>query len=140
MLLCWSCGIYAAVLKIAPDFASSPLWRVLLVTMATLFDVIRSMSTQTKPTLQKGALARTRRALRSSPEHITTLLSTLLAHAKAAAAPLVSVPLIGVAVDVTLRLKDVKDESLKRLSPETKVTYILILPFKLLMICLRPIL
>ncbi|KAF7965509.1 hypothetical protein HWV62_43100 [Athelia sp. TMB] len=120
VLLSWSCGIYTTVLRISPTFTSSTLWRVLLVTMGTLFDVIRGSSTQAKPTLQKGALTRTRRALRSAPEQIPVLLGTLVAHAKAAPVPLVCLPLIGVAVDVTLRLKNVKDESLTRLTSETK--------------------
>lgn len=78
-------------------------------------------STRAKPSMQKGTLVRTRSALRSAPLHLPMLLTTLLSQAKSSQTPLVLVPLIGVAVDVSLRLKHVKDESLKRLSVDTKV-------------------
>lgn len=71
--------------------------------------------------MQKSALVRTRRALRSAPEKISVFLSTLLSQSKSSQAPLLFVPLVGLAVDVTIRLKNVNDESLKRISSENKV-------------------
>ena len=71
--------------------------------------------------MQKSALVRTRRALRSAPNKLPTLIATLISQAKSSQIPLTLVPLIGVAVDVTIRLKNVKDESLTHLSEGAKV-------------------
>ena len=49
------------------------------------------------------------------------LISTLLAEAKSSQAPLRLVSLLGVAVDVMIRLKTVKDEPPARLTPDLKV-------------------
>lgn len=55
------------------------------------------------------------------PKEISVVITTLLANAKTISNPLTVVPLLGTAVDVTLRLKNVKDESLKSLEPSLKV-------------------
>lgn len=71
--------------------------------------------------MQKGAIIRTRRALRSVPEHLPLFMATLVAQAKSSQTPLAYIPLLGVAVDVTIRLKNVKDESLKQIPPSIQV-------------------
>lgn len=48
-------------------------------------------------------------------------MKTLLRLAVTLSSPLVAVPLLGISVDVTLRLKNVKDDQLKHISSEIKV-------------------
>ena len=72
--------------------------------------------------MQKSALVRTRRALRSAPKELPTLIASLIAEAKSSATPLIQLPLLSTAVDVILHLKDVGDESPIRISPAIKVT------------------
>lgn len=64
VLLSWSCGLYTVCLKHNSQFTSSDPWKVLVGSMATLLDMIAE-STKAKPALKKGALVRTRRAIRS---------------------------------------------------------------------------
>ncbi|KAG9312352.1 hypothetical protein JVU11DRAFT_7672 [Chiua virens] len=109
VLLSWSCGLYTTCLSASPDFVSSNSWRVLTGTFASLLDLQLNPSTRSKHTLQKSALVRTRRALRSAPDHLHSFMSTLITHAKSTQTPLIYVPLLGTAVDVTIRLKNVKD-------------------------------
>ncbi|KAL4068779.1 armadillo-type protein, partial [Scleroderma yunnanense] len=113
VLLSWTCGLYTACSKSQP----SDSWRKLISIMAALLDFQLHPSTHTKPAMQKGALIRTRRALRSAPEHLPVFMATLVAQAKSSQTPLVHILLLGTAVDVILRLKNVKDESLKQISP-----------------------
>jgi hypothetical protein len=94
---------------------------VLAQIFATLLDM-QLCSTRTKPTMQKSALVRTRRALRSASKELPTLMSTLIAQAKSSQTPLIQTSLLSTAVDVTLRLKNVKDELLTQISPAIKVT------------------
>lgn len=121
VLLTWSCGLYTTCLAAAPDFVSSDAWPVLAGILATLLDLLLHPSTRSKPTMQKSALVRTRRALRSAPQHLPRLLSTLLALARSSQTPLVYIALLGTAVDVTIRLKNVQDESVKQITPSVKV-------------------
>ena len=78
-------------------------------------------STHSKPTMEKSALVRTRRALRSAPKHLHLLISTLVLQAKSSQTPLVYIPLLSTAFDVLIRLKNIKDESLKQILPSVKV-------------------
>ena len=71
--------------------------------------------------MRKGALVRARRALRSAPGQLPVLITTLLSQARSSQSQLALVPLIGLAVDVTIRLKEAKDPSLTRLSTDAKV-------------------
>jgi hypothetical protein len=71
--------------------------------------------------MQKSALVRTRRALRSAPRGLPTLMSTLIAQAKTSQTSLVQISLLSTAVDVTLRLKNVEDNSFTQLPPAIKV-------------------
>ena len=58
---------------------------------------------------------------RKSPATIPAAIRTLLGSTKTLPSPLAAVPLVGTAVDVLLRLKNVKDEKLKQIDPATKV-------------------
>jgi hypothetical protein len=48
-------------------------------------------------------------------------MDTLLSHSKTFSSPLVAIPLLGTAVDVTMRLKGVEDINLTSVSAELKV-------------------
>ncbi|KAF8434348.1 armadillo-type protein [Boletus edulis BED1] len=120
VLLNWSCGLYTTCLSANPDVVSSDAWRVLTGILATLLDLLLNPSIRSKPTMQKSALVRTRRALRSAPQHLHLLMSTLVSHAKSSQTPLIYIPLLSTAVDVTIRLKNVKDDSLTQIPPSVK--------------------
>ena len=49
------------------------------------------------------------------------VMKTLLKLTKSLPTPLTVVPLMGISLDVTLRLKNVKDEKLKEIDPVIKV-------------------
>ena len=48
-------------------------------------------------------------------------MKTLLKLTKTLTSPLTVVPLLGISIDVTLRLKNVKDEKIKEVDPAIKV-------------------
>lgn len=48
-------------------------------------------------------------------------MKTILSLSKTHSAPLALVPLLGITFDVTIRLKNVQDESLKQVDPSVKV-------------------
>lgn len=121
VLLSWTCHLYSICLQTNPDFTSTQFWRVLTGCLATLLDALLNESTRAKSSMRKGALVRTRRMLRSVPDKLPVLMTTLISQAKSSQTPLSFVPLIGVVVDVTIRLKNVKDESLTHLSVDTQV-------------------
>ncbi|EPQ55338.1 ARM repeat-containing protein [Gloeophyllum trabeum ATCC 11539] len=120
VLLSWSCGLYTVCLEANPDFTSSQAWEVLARVMALLTDMVLHPGTRSKPSLQRSALVRTRRALRSHPPKVPVLMETLIRQAKAHSSPLSFIPLLGSAVDVTLRLKNVKDQSLRQVPASIK--------------------
>ncbi|KAI0077211.1 ARM repeat-containing protein [Panus rudis PR-1116 ss-1] len=120
VLLSWASGLYTVCLKTNPTFPSTSAWKAALGSLALLLDLLLDPSSHAKHSLRTSALVRVRRALRSSPEHLKTVISTLIVNGKTASNPLAFVPLLGVAVDVTLRLKNVKDENLKVIPPELK--------------------
>ncbi|KZT22524.1 ARM repeat-containing protein [Neolentinus lepideus HHB14362 ss-1] len=120
VLLSWSCGLYSVCLESNPNFVSSQSWEVLVRVIALLTDLVRHPGTRSKHALQKSALVRTRRALRSHPERLPALMETLIRQAKAHSSPMTPIPLLGISIDVTLRLKNVKDLALTRLSDSTK--------------------
>jgi hypothetical protein len=64
-LLSWCCALYAVLVRYSTTFRSSALWTSLATSMATLLDLLRQPSTRAKSSIQKGAVVRTRRALRS---------------------------------------------------------------------------
>ena len=49
------------------------------------------------------------------------VMKTLLKLTKSLPTPLIVVPLLGISLDVTLRLKNVKDEKLREIDPVVKV-------------------
>ncbi|PSR76114.1 hypothetical protein PHLCEN_2v8664 [Hermanssonia centrifuga] len=120
VLLSWACGIYVSCLKCNPDFTSSPAWSPLVGTMAVLLDLLLDKSARVKHAVQKSALVRTRRALRSGPDKLPSVMRVLMSQAKKHTNPLSLVTLLGVAIDVTLRLKNVKDETLTKIDPNIK--------------------
>ncbi|THH11230.1 hypothetical protein EW146_g8121, partial [Bondarzewia mesenterica] len=112
ILLSWCCALYTVCIKSDSHFVSSHAWNTLVGSLASLIDLLLNPSTRAKVSMQKSALIRTRRALRLAPEHVQTLMNTLLSQSKAYPSPLVALCLLGVAVDVTTRLKNIKDQSL----------------------------
>ncbi|KAG6896538.1 hypothetical protein C0992_007574 [Termitomyces sp. T32_za158] len=122
VLLSWSCGIYTTCVNTRPEISSTNVWPVLVGSMATLLDMINA-SAKAKQSLVHGALVRVRRALRSAGEKIPTLISTLLAITKSSQSPLKMALLLGVAVSVLVRLKNVNTEPSMRLSQELKNAY-----------------
>ncbi|KAN0130768.1 ARM repeat-containing protein [Lactarius tabidus] len=119
-LLCWCCGLYTVMVHHSTDFQSSVSWTSLVTFMASLLDVLLQSSTRAKRSLRKSAVIRTRRALRSSPSHLTPFMSTLLAQSKAFSSPLVAIPLLGTAADVATHLKGVANANLTIVSEEIK--------------------
>ncbi|KAH9944598.1 armadillo-type protein [Amylocystis lapponica] len=120
VLLSWCCGLYIVCLESNPDFTSTSAWSKLVGVMSTLTDLLLDKSTRAKPSLQKSGLVRIRRALRSSPKQLPALMKCLLVHAKKTSSPLSVVPLLGISVDVTFRLKNVSAASLTQIEPAVK--------------------
>ncbi|CDO72622.1 hypothetical protein BN946_scf184985.g41 [Trametes cinnabarina] len=120
VLLSWSCGLYAACLDSNPDFPKFRSWQALLGVMASLVYMILDPGTRAKKSLQKSALVRTRRALRHNPTMLPVVMRSLLDLAKTLPSPLIVVPLLGISIDVTFRLKNVKDENMKEIDPSLK--------------------
>ncbi|KAF8959922.1 armadillo-type protein [Flammula alnicola] len=83
VLLSWSCGLYTTCIKYNPQFSTSNSWRVLVGSLALVFDMLTE-SSKAKPSLKKGAIVRTRRALRSAGEKVPELIATLLSISKQA--------------------------------------------------------
>lgn len=142
VLLSWCCGIYSVALAYNPHFTSSPAWSPLVGSMASLLDLILNKSHKARPSVQKSSLVRTRRALRSvghafmspgcvtdcqiflqNPGNIPMAIKTLISRAKGHSNPLSVVPLLGVAIDVKLRLKNLKDDSLRQVEGDLKVLH-----------------
>ncbi|GBE83943.1 eIF-2-alpha kinase activator GCN1 [Sparassis crispa] len=120
VLLSWCCGLYVTCLKANPNFAGTYAWDKMINVFAMLVDMLLDKSTRVKKSIQKSALVRTRRALRSCPQYLRDVMNTLLALAKTSTSPLFVVPLLGLSVDVTLHLKNLKDEQLKKVDPTIK--------------------
>ncbi|TFK50812.1 ARM repeat-containing protein [Heliocybe sulcata] len=120
VLLSWSCGLYSVCLESNPNFVPSQSWEVLVRAMAMLTDMVLHPGIRGKPALQRSALVRTRRAFRLHPEKLPTLMETVIRQAKAHSSPLIFIPLLGISIDVTLRLKNVKDPALTRPSDGIK--------------------
>ena len=77
VLLGWCCGTYSICLEHNENFTSYPAWSPLVGTMAVLLDLILDKTNRAKASIQKSALVRTRRALRSvSPRIIHSITTT----------------------------------------------------------------
>ncbi|EMD33195.1 hypothetical protein CERSUDRAFT_142825 [Gelatoporia subvermispora B] len=112
VLLSWTCGLYVTCVKTNPQLESTPAWEPLIGVMATLVDLLLNEASRAKPSVQKSTMVRTRRALRASPEKIPAVAKTLISRSKANAGSLTNVPLLGISIDVSLRLKSPADQSL----------------------------
>ena len=75
-LLSWACGIYTVCVEQNEDFSSSPPFKGLVGSIAVLLDMVLE-SSKSKDALKNGALARTRRALRSVSVIDVVLISLL---------------------------------------------------------------
>ncbi|KAJ8518630.1 hypothetical protein ONZ45_g4322 [Pleurotus djamor] len=117
VLLSWSCGIYAVCLKANPDFTRSQSWTRLVTCMALLFDLLLD-SGHAKHSLVHSAYVRVRRAIRNVSGQLPDLLDSLISQSKVSLRP---IPLLCTALDVLVRLKNVKDLPHERLSPERKI-------------------
>ncbi|KAF5354845.1 hypothetical protein D9756_005584 [Leucocoprinus leucothites] len=122
VLLSWGCGIYAICVKQNEQFSSTPPFKALVGSIALLLDMVLE-SSKAKGTLKRGALTRTRRALRSSGSTISAVISNLVALVKSNASqnPIRFLSLIGVAVAVLVRLKHVPTPVNERLPKELQV-------------------
>lgn len=119
VLLSWSCGLYTTCTKHNAEFPSANAFRALVGSMAFLLDLV-SESTIAKPSLKHGSVVRVRRALRASPTNIPSVISTLLALAKTSQSPLRFTSLLGVSVDVLIRLKTTDEPPESRLPVDLK--------------------
>ncbi|EIW80197.1 ARM repeat-containing protein [Coniophora puteana RWD-64-598 SS2] len=122
VLLSWCSALYSTLLRSDPSYpTASQGWIPLVVSLAALLDLQLTRGTRTKPSMRRAALVRTRRALRTSPPALSVLISTLVRQAKGSQGPagLVQIPLLGTAVDVSVRLKT-GDAGLRTISEENK--------------------
>lgn len=87
--------------------------------MGLLLDMVTE-SRQAKPSVKKGALVRVRRALRSAGAKVPEFIATVLAISKTSQTPTKMVMILGVAVSVLIRLKNVPEEPVQRLPVELK--------------------
>lgn len=120
MLLSWACGLYNVCTKHDPHFMASNPSRVLVGSLALVLDMVQE-SSKAKPSLQKGAVVRVRRAFRSAGKLVPDVIATLLSIAKAHPTPGRMIELLGASVSVLIRLKNVQEEPISRLSQEYKV-------------------
>ncbi|KAI6043543.1 armadillo-type protein, partial [Pisolithus marmoratus] len=102
VLLSWACGLY-----------------ILVCIIAVLVDFQLNPSTHSKSTMQSSALVRTRRALRSAPDRLTLLMSTLVAQASPVKHLSRTSP-ARYSRGRDLPLKNVKDDSLRQINPAIK--------------------
>ncbi|GAA5981477.1 hypothetical protein JCM10908_004121 [Rhodotorula pacifica] len=103
-LLGWAATIYASVP--AESALEDALFLSLATSLSSLLNVVLDESAAAKETVRKSALVVTRRAVRTRHEAIPRLVRTLTA---AKADPSFRhAPLIGLAIDVALRLRDPK--------------------------------
>lgn len=120
MLLSWACGLYTVCTKHDPHFMASNPSRTLVGSLALVLDMVQE-SSKAKASLQKGAVVRVRRAFRSAGKLVPDAIATLLSIAKAHPTPGRMIELLGAAVSVLIRLKNVQEEPISRLSKEYKV-------------------
>ncbi|KAI5120166.1 hypothetical protein M0805_008433 [Coniferiporia weirii] len=119
VLLRWCCDIYTISIKKGLLFRESKEWGALIETLSMLLDSLLDTNITTKHALRRSAVMSMRRALRSSPEDVRSVISTTLALAKTNPSNIYLVSLLGLACDVTHHLKNVPDV-LKQLSPSTQ--------------------
>ncbi|KAK0468862.1 armadillo-type protein [Armillaria novae-zelandiae] len=113
-LLSWCCAIYTICIQHNPGFSETQSWNALLGSMALLLDMI-SDSSRAKDSLKHAALVRTRRAFRSAGGKLSLVIEALLKQAKLSNHPQRLMPLIGVAIGVLVRLKNITESTSSRL-------------------------
>ncbi|KAG7441044.1 ARM repeat-containing protein [Guyanagaster necrorhizus] len=118
-LLSWCCGIYTICIQYNSTFSETQSWSVLLGSMALLLDMI-SDSSRAKESLKHAALVHTRRAFRSAGGKLGLVVGALLRQAKATQHPQRLIPLIGVAIGVLVRLRNIPESPSSRLSGAVK--------------------
>ncbi|KAM0793613.1 hypothetical protein ACM66B_001046 [Microbotryomycetes sp. NB124-2] len=106
-VLHWACTIYTNACK--DDKLSDTLWTSLTSSLASLVFVLLDETEPVKPALRKSVLTVTRRALRNNHTQIPRLVKTLVATK--VDPPFRNAPLLGMTMDVSLRLKDPKGQT-----------------------------
>ncbi|EUC57504.1 translational activator GCN1 [Rhizoctonia solani AG-3 Rhs1AP] len=104
VLLTWIATAFTAHAK-SDAFSSGKTFKVVVNTMAVLVDAV---AREGKSGAIRSAFVLVRRTLRNNHALIPTVIDALLEAAKSASTPLSSAVLIGIAVDVTLRLRPAK--------------------------------
>ncbi|CAE6499296.1 unnamed protein product [Rhizoctonia solani] len=104
VLLTWIAAAFAACAK-SDTFSSAKTFKVVVNTMAIL---VNNVSREGKSGAVRSAFVLVRRTLRNNHALIPTVLDTLLETAKSASTPLSYAVLVGIAVDVILRLRPAK--------------------------------
>jgi hypothetical protein len=122
VLLSWTSGLYAICLQTNSEFPviSSPQFKELLGIMATLLEAILDPTSAGKASLRQSALTRVRRAFRSSPKHIPLSISIITGLSKSLPSPLTVFPVLGVAIDVSVHLKHVKEPETCQISSDLR--------------------
>ncbi|PBK90411.1 ARM repeat-containing protein [Armillaria gallica] len=118
-LLSWCCGIYTICIQHNPGFSETQSWNALLGSMALLLDMV-SDSSRAKESLKHAALVRTRRAFRSAGGKLSLVIEALLKQAKSSHHPQRLIPLVGVAIGVLVRLRNITESPSSRLSSVLK--------------------
>ncbi|PBK94174.1 hypothetical protein ARMGADRAFT_1101104 [Armillaria gallica] len=125
----WCCGIYTICIRHNLGFSEMQSWNALLGSMALLLDMI-SDSSRVKESLKHAALVRTRRAFRSE---LSLVIEALLKQAKSSDHPQRLIPLVGVAIGVLVRLRNITESPSSRLSPVLKNNILMLYSSSLLM-------
>ncbi|KAF8317653.1 ARM repeat-containing protein [Clavulina sp. PMI_390] len=102
-LLTWACAILDECLASLDGFSETSSWKPLILSLAILIDSLSDANT--KPTMKQSALVQTRRLLRSHYRTIPSIIQTLLEATKSSSSPIIFSSLLGVCVDVSIRLK-----------------------------------
>ncbi|KAK4052868.1 translational activator of GCN4 [Microbotryomycetes sp. JL221] len=110
-VLLWACTIYssaAATVKQDANLLTDAQWSSLCQSLAALVYVLLDQREPVKPALRKSVLTTTRRAVRTNHAQIPRLVDALVASKTD---PLFrGAPLLGLSMDVALRLKDPKGQ------------------------------
>ncbi|KAJ1305968.1 hypothetical protein OPQ81_010683 [Rhizoctonia solani] len=104
VLLTWIAAAFTACAK-SNTFSAAKTFKVVVNTMAVLVDAV---SREGKSGAVRSAFVLVRRTLRNNHALISPVVDTLLEAAKSASTPLTHAVLIGISVDVALRLRPVK--------------------------------
>ncbi|KAG8904625.1 translational activator of GCN4 [Tulasnella sp. 403] len=109
-LLTWCCAFYSAQAKNDPAFSETAEWPTLIGLLAMLLDAILDEASPGRKSLRKAALVHSRRAFRSNPDLLPKVVETILSTAKASKTPPLYAPLLGLVLDVAIRLRPTKKD------------------------------